>query len=173
MDFSSLVAALQNPQIYPEKPAKIELVQTHISAIFFVGEHVYKVKKPVNFGFLDFTTLEKRKYYCQQEVDLNRRLAKEVYLGVVEIRLHQDRVIIGEGEGEVIEYAVKMKRLPRDCMMDHRLVKGAINPEVVQKIAARIAHFHAPVSVRVTIVVAMHGALIRQNSITQNPCKGV
>jgi hypothetical protein len=60
MEFSSLVDALRNPQIYPEKPVQIELVQTHISAIFFAGEHVYKVKKPVNFGFLDFTTLEKR-----------------------------------------------------------------------------------------------------------------
>jgi aminoglycoside phosphotransferase family enzyme/predicted kinase len=143
MEFSSLVAALQNSQIYPEKPAKIELVQTHISAIFFAGEHVYKVKKPVNFGFLDFTTLEKRKFYCQQEVDLNRRLAKEVYLGVVEIRSHQGRVIIGEGPGEVIEYAVKMKRLPQDCMMDQWLAKGAITPEVVERIAAKIARFHS------------------------------
>ncbi len=143
MDFSSLVAALQNPRIYPEKPAEIDLVQTHISAIFFYGEHVYKVKKPVNFGFLDFTTLEKRRYYCQQEVDLNRRLAKEVYLGVVEVRFHQGRVSIGEGPGEVVEYAVKMKRLPQDCMMDQWLAKGAITPEVVDRIAAKLANFHA------------------------------
>ncbi len=143
MDFSSLVAALQNPRIYPEKPAEIDLVQTHISAIFFSGEHVYKVKKPVNFGFLDFTTLEKRRYYCQQEVDLNRRLAKEVYLGVVEVRFHQGRVSIGEGPGEVVEYAVKMKRLPQDCMMDQWLAKGAITPEVVDRIAAKLANFHA------------------------------
>ena len=143
MEFSSLVDALQNPQIYPEKPAKIELVQTHISAIFFAGDHVYKVKKPVNFGFLDFTTLEKRKYFCQQEVDLNRRLAREVYLGAVEIRSRQDQVCIGEGPGEVIEYAVKMKRLPQDCMMDRWLARGAITPAVVEKIATKIAHFHA------------------------------
>ena len=62
MDFASLVAALQDPEVYPEKPSKVDQVQTHISVIFFSGEHVYKVKKPVNFGFLDFTTLEKRKY---------------------------------------------------------------------------------------------------------------
>jgi aminoglycoside phosphotransferase family enzyme/predicted kinase len=143
MEFPSLVAALQDPRIYPEKPAKIELVQTHISAIFFSGEHVYKVKKPVNFGFLDFTTLEKRKYYCQQEVDLNRRLAQDVYLGVVEIRSHEGRTFMEEGPGEVIEYAVKMKRLPQDCMMDQWLAKGALTPEVVERIAAKIAHFHA------------------------------
>jgi hypothetical protein len=143
MDFASLVAALQNPEVYPEKPSKVDLVQTHISAIFFSGEHVYKVKKPVNFGFLDFTTLEKRKYYCQQEVDLNRRLAKEVYLGVVEVRLHQGRVSIGEGPGKVVEYAVKMKRLPQECMMDQWLVKRMITPMVVEKVAAKIAQFHA------------------------------
>jgi aminoglycoside phosphotransferase family enzyme/predicted kinase len=143
MEFSSLVESLQNPQIYPEKPPGIEMVQTHISAIFFAGEHVYKVKKPVDFGFLDFTTLEKRKYFCQQEVDLNRRLAKEVYLDVVEIRYHQGHLIIGDGPGEVIEYAVKMKRLPQHCMMDQWLARGAINPEVVEKIAAKLAHFHA------------------------------
>jgi hypothetical protein len=143
MEFSFLVAALQNPRIYPEKPAKIEMVQTHISAIFFSGEHVYKVKKPVNFGFLDFTTLEKRKYYCQQEVDLNRRLAKEVYLGVVEVRFHRGRVSLGEGPGEVVEYVVKMKRLPRECMMDQWLVKGMITPMVVEKVAAKIAQFHS------------------------------
>ena len=138
MEFSSLVATLQNPQIYPEKPAEIELVQTHISAIFFAGEHVYKIKKPVNLGFLDFTSLEKRKYYCQQEVDLNRRLAKEVYLGVVEVRSHQGQISIGEGPGKVVEYAVKMKRLPQDCMMDQWLAKGAVTSKIVERIAAKI-----------------------------------
>ncbi|NWF54777.1 MAG: AAA family ATPase [Syntrophaceae bacterium] len=143
MDFASLVAALQNPEIYPEKPVTVDLVQTHISAIFFAGHHVYKVKKPVNFGFLDFTTLEKRAYYCQQEVDLNRRLAREVYLGVVEVRCHQGRVSIGEGPGEVVEYAVKMKRLPQDCMMDRWLAKGLITAGVIERVAAKIAQFHA------------------------------
>jgi aminoglycoside phosphotransferase family enzyme/predicted kinase len=118
-------------------------VQTHISAIFFSGEHVYKIKKPVNFGFLDFTSLEKRKYYCQQEVDLNRRLAREVYLGVVEVRADQGRVSIGEGPGEVVEYAVKMMRLPQECMMDQWLAKGMITPTVEKKVAAKIAQFHS------------------------------
>jgi len=143
MEFSALVATLQDPQIYPEKPQKIELVQTHISAIFLTDTHAYKVKKPVNFGFLDFTTLEKRKFYCHQEVDLNRRLAPEVYLGVVEIRSHDGRVLIGDGPGEVIEYAVKMKRLPEDCLMDRWLARRALTPEWVDKIAFKIAGFHA------------------------------
>ena len=143
MEFHSLVAALQDPQVYPEKPVQVDLVQTHISAVFLAGEHVYKVKKPVNLGFLDFTTLEKRKFYCQQEVDLNRRLAGDLYLGVEEIRLHEGEIFIGGGRGEVIEYAVHMKRLPPDCRMDQMLAQGAIPPGVLEKLAAKIARFHA------------------------------
>jgi uncharacterized protein len=143
MDFISLVAALQDPQIYPEKPVKVDLVQTHISAVFLAGEHVYKVKKPVNLGFLDFTTLEKRKFYCQEEVTLNRRLAGEVYLGVAEVRAHEGKISIGGGPGEVIEYAVHMKRIPMDCQMDRLLAKGEVTPEAAEKLAAKIARFHA------------------------------
>jgi uncharacterized protein len=143
MEFSALVAALQNPRIYPEHPGNVELVQTHISAIFLTGKHVYKVKKPVNLGFLDFTTLEKRKFYCQQEVVLNRRLCPEIYLGVVEIRSHQGRIFLGDGPGEIIEYAVLMKQLPPDCMMNRWLARRAVTPALLHKIAAKIAHFHA------------------------------
>jgi len=143
MDFSTLVAALQTPEIYPEHPAKVDLVQTHVSAIFLTGEHAYKVKKPVDFGFLDFSTLEKRKFFCQQEVVLNRRLCPEIYLGVVEIRLHQGRVFLGEGPGAIVEYAVLMKQLPQDCMMERWLSRGDIPPALLHKIAAKIAHFHA------------------------------
>ncbi|HYB19572.1 MAG TPA: AAA family ATPase [Thermodesulfobacteriota bacterium] len=143
MDLAKLITALENPRIYPEKPNKIDLVQTHISVIFLTGQRVYKIKKPVNFGFLDFTTLEKRKFYSQQEVDLNRRLSPEIYLGVVEIRDHQGRIFIGEGPGEIIEYAVLMKQLPSDCTMDRWLARGAVTPEMIEKIAAKIALFHS------------------------------
>ena len=142
MNFSLLLEALQNPKIYPEKPESVEMIQTHVSAIFLVGEHVYKIKKPVNFGFLDFTTLEKRKYFCQEEVRLNRRLSPDVYLGMVGIRLHEARIELGEGSGEIVEYAVLMRKLPQECMMDHRLAQGKITPEVLQKVAAKVAHFH-------------------------------
>jgi aminoglycoside phosphotransferase family enzyme/predicted kinase len=143
MDFSTLVSALQSPEIYPDHPAKVDWVQTHVSAIFLTGEHAYKVKKPVDFGFLDFSSLEKRKFYCQQEVVLNRRLCPEVYLGVVEIRLHQGRISMGEGPGAIVEYAVRMKQLPQDCMMERWLSRGDITPALLDKIAAKIAHFHA------------------------------
>ncbi len=119
------------------------MVQTHISAIFLTGNYVYKIKKPVNFGFLDFTTLEKRKFYCQQEVELNRRLSPDIYLGVIEIRSLEGQILLGIGPGEIVEYAVVMKQLPPDCTMDQLLVRGALTPEIVKKIADKIARFHA------------------------------
>jgi aminoglycoside phosphotransferase family enzyme/predicted kinase len=163
MEFSLLIAALQNPAIYPEHSSKVELVQTHISAIFLTGEHAYKVKKPVNFGFLDFTTLEKRKFYCQQEVELNRRLCPEIYLGVVEIHIHQGRIFLGDGPGEVIEYAVLMKQLPADCMMDRWLARGAITPALLHKIAAKITSFHAQAETNSEITSYGHIETIREN----------
>jgi uncharacterized protein len=142
MKFSVLLEALQNPKIYPEKPESVEMIQTHVSAIFLAGEHVYKIKKPVDFGFLDFTTLEKRKYFCEEEVRLNRRLSPEVYLGVVAIRQHETHVALGEGPGEIVEYAVLMKKLPQECMMDRRLSAGKVTPERLQEIAGKVAQFH-------------------------------
>src|SRR3972149_5094494 len=79
------VAGLLDPTIYPEHPRQVELIQTHLSYVFLAGEHVYKVKKPVDFGFVHFTTLEQRRLYCQREVELNSRLAPNIYLGVVPI----------------------------------------------------------------------------------------
>lgn len=143
MELSVLLGALQDPRIYPDKPEKIELIQTHISAILLTGRHAYKIKKPVDFAFLDFSTLEKRKFYCQQEVELNRRLSPEIYLGVVEIRFHQGRISIGKGAGEIVEYAVWMKQLPPDCTMDRWLDRGTLTPEMVEKVAAKLARFHS------------------------------
>jgi hypothetical protein len=163
MDFSDLLEALQDPKIYSEKPEKVELLQTHVSAIFFVGEHVYKVKKPVNFGFLDFTTLEKRKYFCREEVVLNRRLCPEVYLGVTEIRLQNGRISLGEGAGEIVEYAVLMKKLPQDSMMDRWLAAGKVTPQVLQKIAAKLAQFHAQAATRPEIASFGKVEVIRTN----------
>lgn len=142
MEFPQLIKALQNPEIYPEQAPKVELVQTHISVVLLVGDKVYKIKKPVDFGFLDFTTLEKRKYFCEQEVVLNRRLCPEIYLGVVEIKGKEGRVFINQEQGEIIEYAVFMKRLPAEKMMDRLLRQGKVSPSIIQKLAAKIALFH-------------------------------
>ncbi|MEQ8215741.1 MAG: aminoglycoside phosphotransferase, partial [Smithellaceae bacterium] len=79
----NLPVLMMNSNLYPHKPASVELLQTHISYVFIAGDIVYKIKKPVNFGFLDFTDLAKRKFYCDEELRLNRRLAPSVYLDVV------------------------------------------------------------------------------------------
>jgi aminoglycoside phosphotransferase family enzyme/predicted kinase len=138
-----LVAALMDPGAYPQQPVgKVELVETHISFIFFAGDVVYKIKKPVDYGFLDFTSLEKRLYFCQREVELNRRICPEVYLGVEEIRRQDGRYSVG-GPGQTVEYAVKMHRLPADRSLGRLLREGEITVADVRRIAARIARFHA------------------------------
>src|SRR5947207_836856 len=80
-----LVAFLESPSSYPHKPTSVRSIQTHISWVFIAPPFVYKVKKPVNLGFLDFSTLEKRHHFCQRELELNRRLCRETYLGVIPI----------------------------------------------------------------------------------------
>jgi len=140
-ELPELIKALLDPQAYPESPRKIELVQTQISYVFLAGEYVYKIKKPVDMGFLDYTTLEKRRYYCQREVELNRRLCADAYLGVVPITKEYDRYKLG-GKGEAAEYAVWMRRLPQDKMMDALLVKNKVTAKMIEDVARTIAAFH-------------------------------
>src|SRR5581483_4369428 len=111
-----LVQRLCDPAAYPYSVEAVDLIQTHISWVFLAGAFVYKVKKPVNLGFVDYTTLDRRRFYCQEEVRLNRRLAPDVYLGVVPIA-GQDGDLRIEGSGEPVEYAVKMRRLSQDRML--------------------------------------------------------
>jgi aminoglycoside phosphotransferase family enzyme/predicted kinase len=136
-----LVEALLDPQAYPDSPSRVELVETHISHLFLTGSFVYKVKKSVDFGFLDFTALEKRRHFCQEEVRLNRRLSPQVYLGVVEIRRQGLRYRM-EGPGLTVEYAVKMRQLPRDRSLQALLQKGEATPLMVQEVACLLADFH-------------------------------
>ena len=136
-----LVQALLDPRAYPHHPHKIELVQTQMSFVFLTGDLAYKVKKAVDLGYLDYTTLEKRRHFCHQEVALNRRLCPDTYLGVVEVvdEGGQTRV---EGKGKVLEYAVKMRQLPRERMLDHLLAQGQATTPMVQRVARVLADFH-------------------------------
>src|SRR5579875_243626 len=104
MDLAELIEALSSPAVYPQPVEKVEVRQTHISVVFLAGVHVYKIKKPVNPGFLDFSTLEKRLHFCREEVRLNRRLAPDVYLAVVPVARTADG-LKWEAEGEAIEWA--------------------------------------------------------------------
>jgi len=136
-----MVQALLKPNAYPDTPQRIELRQTQMSFVFLTDNYVYKVKKPVNLGYLDYTTLEKRQLYCQREVELNRRLCPDVYLGVVPIIQDKGGFFI-EGQGKPIEYAVKMRRLPQEAMMDTLLANNKVPAEMVTKVAQRLADFH-------------------------------
>ena len=109
--------AMLNPGIYPDCTARVELIQTQMSFVFLTDSYVYKTKKPVNLGYLDYTTLEKRSFFCEQELSLNRRLCPEAYIAVVAI-VKKDNLFYLENDGEVIEYAVKMRRLPHARMMN-------------------------------------------------------
>jgi aminoglycoside phosphotransferase family enzyme len=159
----STVGALLKSQAYPHKPQKIELVQTQMSFIFLTGEYVYKIKKPVNLGYLDYTTLEKRHFFCQQELNLNKRLCPSAYLAVVPIVEEKTGLRI-EGRGKAIEYAVKMKQLPQDRMMDVLLPRGKVNPEMVAKVAGKLVDFHERAETNQRIAAFGRLDVIRQNT---------
>jgi aminoglycoside phosphotransferase family enzyme/predicted kinase len=137
----ALVQGLLEPKAYPQATGRIELAQTQMSFVLLTDNYVYKVKKAVNLGYLDYTTLEKRRFFCQREVELNQRLCPEVYLGVVPITQEGSSITV-EGKGEAIEYAVKMRRLPQQAMMDELLAGNKVTPEMLTKVAQKLAAFH-------------------------------
>ena len=136
-----LIQALLKPEAYRDPPRTIELVQTQISYVFLADDLVYKIKKPVDFGFLNFTTLEKRRYYCQKEIELNRRLCPDAYLGVVTVTEDNRSFCIG-GQGDVAEYAVNMLLLPRELMMDVLLPANKVTPYMLKSVAKILVEFH-------------------------------
>ena len=152
LELPELFKALLDPKAYPESPGQIELVQTQMSFIFLTDDYVYKVKKPVNLGYLDYTTLEKRYFYCQREVELNRRLCPEAYLDVVPVTRDGGDILMG-GQQEAIEYAVKMRRLPRQAMMDVLLADNRVSPEMVVRVAQRLVEFHLEAETNASISV--------------------
>jgi len=133
--------SLLRPAAYPEPAGEVRLIQTHVSWIFLAGEFAYKVKKPVDFGFLNFSTLDRRRFYCQEEMRLNNRLCPRIYLGVVPLRRSGDGLAF-HGDGEVVDYAVKMVRLPEELMADRLLERGELSAENAREIAAAVASFH-------------------------------
>jgi aminoglycoside phosphotransferase family enzyme len=136
-----VVEARMQPGAYEEPPGRIELTQTHISFVFLTENLVYKVKKAVNLAFLDFTTLEKRRFFCEKELELNKRLCPHMYLEVVPI--NRSNVIKIKGKGETVEYAVKMKRMPQEKMMSNLLEENKVDCKLIEEIAKIIAEFHS------------------------------
>jgi aminoglycoside phosphotransferase family enzyme/predicted kinase len=135
-----LIEFLKNPSSYPHRPRQVRHIQTHVSHVFIASPYVYKVKKPVNFGFLDFSTLEKRRYYCEKEVELNRRLC-DIYLGVEEISELDGGLTFGRGR-RVVEYAVKMRELPEECFLKNLLSKGRVKEEDFIRVVDKLVEFY-------------------------------
>src|SRR5579872_637003 len=142
MELTSLIEALSDPAAYSYPVETVEVCHTHISVVFLAGPFAYKVKKPVRLGFLDFGTVERRRRFCEEEVRLNRRLAPEVYLGVVPIS-YSGMAAKMEGRGQAVEWAVKMRRLPEEATLKNSLRRGQVGVGELQALAQRIASFHA------------------------------
>lgn len=135
-----------NPRVYNHPVDSVELMETHISWVLLTGDFAYKIKKPVNFGFLDFSTLEKRHRCCEQELHLNRRLAPALYLDVVPISGTYAMPIIS-GSGEAFEYAVKMAQFAQSAQLDNMLAAGELKVEHMDAIARMVADFHHSIRV--------------------------
>jgi aminoglycoside phosphotransferase family enzyme/predicted kinase len=137
----TLIKALQDPVLYEHPVDRFEVIETHISWVLLTGAYAYKLKKPVDFGFVNFTTLQRRKFFCEEELRLNQRLAPAWYLGVVPVTGTVDRPRLG-GPGPAIEYAVKMKQFPHDARLDLVLARGELTPERLDAEVVAIAEFH-------------------------------
>jgi aminoglycoside phosphotransferase family enzyme/predicted kinase len=132
---------METSDFYPHPVSKIEQRETHISKVFLTGTYVYKIKKSVNLEFLDYTTLEKRNYYCHQETTLNRRLSHNIYLGVVPITYKEGRYYLS-GAGEPVEYAVKMRQIPEDRSLIQMLKNGKVRYTEIEQLVRMLADFY-------------------------------
>ena len=137
-----LIAALMQPRRYAHAVDAVELIETHISWVLLAGEYAYKIKKPVALGFLDFSTLEARRHFCEEELRLNRRTAAQIYLEVVPIGGSADEPVLG-GAGAPIEYALKMRRFEQHALFDAMARRGELDAALIEGLATMVADFHA------------------------------
>lgn len=140
---ASLIAALLDPARFPHPAASITRLETHISHILLVGDYAYKIKKSLNLGFLDFTSLERRNYYCENELRLNRRLAPDLYLDCIPICGSPEDPLLQGDPAEAIEYAVKMVRFPQESLLDRQLAAGNLHAAHLDGLAQQLAEFYA------------------------------
>jgi uncharacterized protein len=136
------IAKLLSDGGFPEQSGRPDLVETHISWVFLCDRFVYKIKKPIHYSFLDFSTLEKRRFFCEREIELNRRLTDDMYLDVQPISKISGRFYIGNKSGEIIDYAVRMRRLDRNKQMDVLLQNNKVTHSDMRNLAEKIAGFH-------------------------------
>ena len=137
-----MIEALKKPEAYDSPVKGIRLMQTHISWIFLTGKYAYKIKKPVDFGFLDFTTLEKRKKFCERELEINRMFSPEMYIGVLPVNRFDHSIKIN-GPGETIDYAIKMKEFPQETIMSRLLDRNEVDTKIIDKIVDILIDFYS------------------------------
>ena len=145
-DFPLLISGLLNPRAYAHPADRVGHIETHISHVLLAGDYAYKLKKPLDLGFLDFSTLERRRHCCEEELRLNRRLVPHLYLDVVPVTGSPQSPRMGSGpspDGTVLEYAVRMRRFPQEALLD----RHTLGPELVDRLAARMAAFHGEIPV--------------------------
>jgi aminoglycoside phosphotransferase family enzyme/predicted kinase len=135
-----LLDFLADPASYPHRPANIQLIHTHISVVAIAHPLVFKVKKPVHLGFVDFSSLAKRRYFCRREVDLNRRMCPEIYLGVVPISKSGAGLVFGESD--VVEYAVKMRYLEPEHLLSELVRSDSVTEVHLGRVVDRLARFY-------------------------------
>ena len=141
---AALVAALRDPAVYPHRVDAVEVVETHISSVLLAGDYAYKLKKPVDLGFVDFSMLARRRHFCDEEIRLNRRSAPTLYLDVVPItRSRTSAALRIGGDGTVVDYAVRMRRFARSAQLDQMAQLGTLDAPLIDRLADTIAALHA------------------------------
>src|SRR5215475_6933779 len=142
---NQLIQALTDRSVYEHPTSEITVLQTHISWVVLTGPYAYKVKKPVNLGFVDFSTLAKRHFFCQEELRLNRRLAPQLYLEVVAISGTPERPRL-HGQGTPIEYAVQMVQFAQETLLSHLIDAGRLEVSHIDHLAREVSTFHARIA---------------------------
>lgn len=142
IDIADKLRFLRDPSAYPDRPSHVSVVETHMSWVFLAGAQVFKMKKPVRRRWLDFTTLAAREANCREEVRLNRRLAPDVYRGVVPLARTSRGALSLAGSGEPVEWLVQMRRLPEARMLDRMVQAGTAEPRHVEEVVDRLAAFY-------------------------------
>ena len=142
LEMPACIQAFYSPETYPHSVNNIRMIQTHASWVFLTGSLAYKFKKPVNFGFMDFSTLARRKYYCERELELNRRLSPELYLDVLPV-YQQGDVVSLQPAGEIVDYCLQMLQFDQSCLLDQQLAQGSVDPVWMDALAAEVHRIHA------------------------------
>ena len=155
------VGYLRRPDSYPERPSHVDALETHMSWVFITDRHAYKLKKPVRHDFLDFSTLEARRRCCEEELRLNRRLAPDVYLDVVPLTADASGRLALAGDGTPVEWLVRMRRLPRERMLDAALARGGVSDEQVSAVADVLAAFYRRLAPDALTATELCGRLVR------------